>query len=556
MLPLLGEAQVNPSSFIADGDRQLNAGRYDAALKSYARAQLLGADFTHDPVHARALGRCYLAGARPEYDQAGRWLKQSLALDPSNDNTRSLLATALVRAEDYREAAAVYGALIDAHPDDPEFILARERALRQAGEVNDARDAMRIWLERNPHIVSVRVEYALLLAYQRQLDDSRQQFQMALNYEPANTAALVGMAKVTSWQGDQASALKQYDRLLSLHPGLYDAVVGKAFSLLWMGRRDDARPLLLSASRQHPADEDVREALRSMGITPPAVQAKQSEPAPPRKTSVPRESSAPTPSTDTPAQAAVLPTKVTPPTSIAASGAPWWQRLDWRSLSAVAGLLGAAIWFAALVVSQRARARRRVRLQQLAQRPLESDSPEPIAGEPEPSAIEKANEAEPKQIATAGELVSIALPRIDPRPATRLAGSLRGIKVVVVGANEVVVAVETRLLQAAAASVSTFDAWQPALHFADSTPPDLLVLNPSTSDGWTAMTAFAWLLVNRPELRSRTLLTLSVRDSDTESFCSQYASHYLFHPFDPAEFFTAVQRTLASEKAMRAASGI
>ena len=160
------------------------------------------------------------------------------------------------------------------------------------------------------------------------------------------------------------------------------------------------------------------------------------------------------------------------------------------------------------------------------------------------------------EVSLAVDLTPPAIPHGPRQPAARLAGVLRGARVVVVGANEAVVAIETRLLQAAAATVSTFDAWQPALHFADSTPPDLLVLNPSTSDGWTAMTAFAWLLVNRPELRSRTLLTLSVRDPETDAFCSQYATHYLFHPFDPSEFFAAVQRTIKAEQPLRVASGI
>ncbi len=585
-VPLLLFAQRD--ALLAEGDRLLSAGQIDAALTAYTRALEGGSDFSHDALHARNLGRCYLSAAHPDYGQAVRWLKQSLAADPTADDTRAWLARAQSAVGAYDDAARTYRALADAHPEDPDYILSCARALRQAGKPDAALEAIRASLDRNPHLTAVRVEYARQLSYQRQLEEARRQFLLALRLEPDNLGAQVGLAKVTSWQGDQRGALEQYERILAGHPGLYDALVGKAFSLLWMGRSEEAKPLLESAARRHPEDDDVREALRSLGITiaAPLVRSEMPRERPlmpvlpagsarrqtrltapqPRPATASKSPPARAPASRIPPVREVTSPAANRPAAAAAPAIvmpPWWYDLRWRDLATIGAVTLIMIWVAGVLVSYRVSARRRARIAALSQsappRPYNWTAVPPLMTDPAPSEMEAAAADEWPQItAEATEPESPAPTPAESRPAPPARAAepvLRGLRVIIVGSSPAVLQIEQRVLAAASAAVSAFDSWQTAMDFADALPPDLLVINPMTVDGWTAATAFTWLRSNKPSLLRRTLLTLSVHDDTTDAICSELGGACLYHPFGPTEFLDAAVQVLHGNSAASAAAG-
>ncbi|MGI9102869.1 MAG: tetratricopeptide repeat protein [Terriglobales bacterium] len=548
VVPLLAFAQAgDAASLLAEGDRSLVADHFDAARNAYTAALNAGADLAHDALHSRNLGRCYLSAAKPDYAQAVRWLEQSVRIETSDD-ARRMLARAQTGMGDYEAAAESYRLLSLSHPQEPDYILGCARSLRQAGKTDGALDYLRDTLERAPSLTSVRVEYGRLLSFQRQLPEAKRQFELVLAADPQNLGAQLGLAKVTSWQGDQQSALRLYERIFERNPGLYDALVGKAFSLLWTGRVEQARPLLLEAAHRHPDDQDVREALHSIGSpvpelpaaaasaerpsrkpgstdkSPVKLAAKAPErPSPKRSPTISRPRYATRdllPHADPPSRQKSLVRRILDPLL-----SPISLRFAWYLASAGGVLL--LIVVLAGVIPWPARA----------SRPL----PKPYTGLPRPKRAARASVEKPAAPEPAMTAASASTPPASAEVASpkEVSSALSGNTVTLVGNNDAVLQLQARVLSAAGANVSGFDSWNAAWNFLDGTAPGLLVLNPLTADGWTALTIFAWLTANRPDLVARTLVTMSVMDEAGEQFCRSRGASFLYHPFGAGEFLAA-----------------
>jgi tetratricopeptide (TPR) repeat protein len=578
---VMARAQDDAGSLLAQADRSLAQGRIEAARQTYERALQTGARLDDDYLHSHNLGRCYLSSARPDFPQAARWLENAQRLNPAAEDTRRLLARAQTALGAFDAAAANYRILADAHPSNTEYVLALAETLRQAGKTETALDYLRADLQRFPNLNGVRLEYARFLAYQRQFVEARRQYELVVGADPDNVAAQVGLAKVISWQGDQEEALRRYDRILQRSPGLYDALVGRAFSLLWMGRQDEARTLLVQASRRHPEDREVAEALRSLGVDPaelspapapappmtPVVAAEPvaapdsaAEKLPPpaaakRETASP-QAAAPRPlrpvETRKKAQAPVpapVSASAPAPQATAPSTAP---ATTFAPLPLAAALLAGGVVILLVLRRAMGRARRKPAVPRV---PLADPAPatSSTAALPLPESAGKTSTA-------ASEAPVMAIPAIVPaatippaeenRPPHSEAAiapddALSGARVVIVGKEKAVVEVELRALAAAHCAVATFAGWPEALDWMEQNSPDILLLNTLLGDGWTAMTAYLWLAVNRPELQPQTLLALTVPDADWERSHATGGAHCIYHPFQPSELVAVARSLLA-----------
>ncbi len=545
--PLLAAAQAgNTAALLADGDHFLQAGDTRAALQAYTRALHEGADFSHDSLHSRNLGRCYLSTTRPDYSQAARWLQQSLKIE-SSDDARLLLARAQTGMGAHEASAESYRVLALAHPQNPDYVLGCARALRQSGKVDGALEWLRAALERSPGLTSVRVEYGRLLAFQKQLPEAKRQFETVLASDPENLGAQIGLAKVTSWQGDQGSALRQYDGILRRNAGLYDALVGKAFALLWSGHSAEARPLLQQAARRHPEDEDVREALLSLGVAVPERARKTSGDEAPA-TQIP--ASRPVSKAASPAR---IPEKNSKRTAARAGdgsshgvGSRIVDQLLTHKMAWAAGILGSLSLMLVVLMGTIPRRSRPATVQVM--RIIL-----PLRDTGLAKAVERRIKGEKQAAAAAREVsrrASSALPVTNADTAASAGKDrLAGAKIVLIGSNRAVLQFESRVLTKAEAEVTGFESWHAAVACLSSHEPDLLVLNALTADGWTALTMCAWLSANRPELVRRTMVTISVHDKDADEFCRAHMGSFLHQPFGVNEFLGAVGALLSQRNA-------
>ena len=185
--------------------------------------------------------------------------------------------------------------------------------------------ALREHLNSHPEDAAARMELARDLSFAKRFRESEQQYSILLQQDPANLHARVGMAKIASWQGDWDLALGRYDAVLQRSPRFYDALVGKGFTLWWMGRKDEAASVFATATRMHPDDREVRDALRQLGTESPAPASRE-----PVITGRPKESlgtgSTVHPRGATPDPVSSFPEPVAPTASLPATPARtnWW----------------------------------------------------------------------------------------------------------------------------------------------------------------------------------------------------------------------------------------
>jgi tetratricopeptide (TPR) repeat protein len=95
--------------------------------------------------------------------------------------------------------------------------------LELAGRDDDARDAYRSALERNPSLVSARINLGRLLHCQNRLAEAEAMYRAAFAQEPGNTLAAFNLGVALEDQGRTAEAVEAYRRTLALDERYADA---------------------------------------------------------------------------------------------------------------------------------------------------------------------------------------------------------------------------------------------------------------------------------------------------------------------------------------------
>jgi tetratricopeptide (TPR) repeat protein len=539
LFTIVCSAADDATSLVSTADALLAERKFQRARVLYEQALAAGFRFEHDLPHARNLAAAFLNSTPPDLANGIKWLRIALQLDPNNDGLRADLAKVLLRSGDVEGAVNNYQVLVDSHPQSSEYVIGLAAALRQGGKGVASLQLLQAAVEKFPNLLAVRIEYARQLNFTKQFREAKQQFSAVLGRDPDSLIAQVGMAKATSFQGDQETAIAIYDRILRRHPGLYDAIIGKAFALLWSGRTAEARVLFEKGLRRHPDDQEVREALSSLSGSEVgrsrAVPQDSSEQAP-------RRPAQPASSEDRRRSAGKA---ATPRQAAEAAWQPGPMAEHDTSTSArLAILLVAAVICCVVAAAVHAvRGARLVKRPDFVEKPAEEDKgpgislpeieapPDTLAVLPALAIEEAAGPAKAVELLGAIEITE------QPAPARMRP------EVLVIGGSENLAELERRWLEFLGAESLWERNWIEATARLRDAPPDVMVLNAITDDGWTSLRMFNWIATNQAPLRTRSLVIVGAGEF-AEFGQFDFEARYLFEPFGASQWQDAVKSML------------
>lgn len=195
------------------------------------------------------------------YDEAGRRLDELHAIDPGNANVLVKLALLRRVEEKWDEAAHWCREVLRIDPTDNETRLNLGSALVQLGDRKGALDAYAEVVSRDPRHAEAWERMAGLYADEGRHDDARLAYETAVSLTPDDPDVQVSFAQALEDAGDTTGALVRYGRALELDPGAAAAVNGKALLLSHAGRAREAARVLREAL---PALHDSLDALNNL----------------------------------------------------------------------------------------------------------------------------------------------------------------------------------------------------------------------------------------------------------------------------------------------------
>lgn len=198
------------------------------------------------PAAEAALDSARTAAGQDRHQDAIRWYRRAIAIDPSleNDVLRDM-ADQYTWASEPDSAVTLYRAYLATHPNDIDAEIGLGRALAWSGEYDEA---IRTYEAALPHAGDRRNEILVGIARVTSWRDKHSlalsQYEAVLAADSTNIDARIGRAQVTNWSGKHREAAVLYQEILDDHPDNTDAREGLAAAQFWMGRTDLARETL------------------------------------------------------------------------------------------------------------------------------------------------------------------------------------------------------------------------------------------------------------------------------------------------------------------------
>ncbi len=135
------------------------------------------------------------------------------------------------------------------------------------------------------------------------------------------------------------------------------------------------------------------------------------------------------------------------------------------------------------------------------------------------------------------ELHSSAPPLTLHRIEEKKPEPMAGVRVLVIGGPETLIAEEEAILASLGAAVASVRSFSEAIGRMLRNPADLMLMNEPTVDGWRSQNMAVWLEQNRPDWLNRMLFTNSVTHAVTDG---PTKIHCMLQPFSSAEFLDCV----------------
>ncbi|MEM9681932.1 MAG: tetratricopeptide repeat protein [Pseudomonadota bacterium] len=206
------------------------------------------------------------------------------------------LAFDLHQQGDFDAALAIYRALLQSHPDNPQILGLLGSACRMTGESDEAVDCLEKAVAAAPLRIDLKAEYGLSLAetgrYEEALElledllpalSAQQQdagvvyaalgdaclgldrlyeatgyYRTAIAKEPENTAASVNLGTALQRLGRHKEALAAYEAALRLEPSNVSAMTNLGVALQESGMLEDSLAILKCAAALEPTDPGIR----------------------------------------------------------------------------------------------------------------------------------------------------------------------------------------------------------------------------------------------------------------------------------------------------------
>lgn len=236
-----GESSAPAEDVFRSGYRQFQAGRFDAAAETLARAVRAAPDHT---AAVEYLGRSLLAMGR--YDAAiGHF--QDLSRRPGNETVGRLLeARAMAASGDKLGARAAVERAIAANQADREtYALCGELSL-QLGDAAGAVTCLDTALARDPGNVAARAMRGEALVRLGAIDKGIAELDAAAAAAPSEPATWRRAGRVLQSLNRPRDALARFERVLAIAPRDPEALIAVANTHLALGEFDQARTMALS----------------------------------------------------------------------------------------------------------------------------------------------------------------------------------------------------------------------------------------------------------------------------------------------------------------------
>lgn len=211
-------------------------------------------------------------------------------------NTTLKLAFDLHQQGDFSAALAIYRALLQSYPDNPQVLGLLGSACRMNGDAEEAAEYLRRAVAAAPLRIDLKAEYGIALAEAGQheqaadlledllpalsaqkqdaavvyaalgdaclglerLYDAVGHYRTAIAMEPENTAAAVNLGTALQRLGRQAEAIAAYESALRLEPSNLSAMTNLGVALQESGQIEDSLAILKCAAALAPNDPGIR----------------------------------------------------------------------------------------------------------------------------------------------------------------------------------------------------------------------------------------------------------------------------------------------------------
>jgi putative PEP-CTERM system TPR-repeat lipoprotein len=190
------------------------------------------------------------------HSEALRLARELQKLDPASPTGLILEGDARMAAEDYAQAAQIYGKVLERHKDSV-LAVKRHEALLRSGDVQEAEDSLLSWLKTYPQDQIVRAYLAESYIKRKLNPQAIEQYQTLLRAVPNNATLLNNLASLYQEEKDPralATAEKAY-KLQADNPGIADTL---GWILVSQGDTKRGLPHLEKAAARAPKQPEIR----------------------------------------------------------------------------------------------------------------------------------------------------------------------------------------------------------------------------------------------------------------------------------------------------------
>lgn len=191
-------------------------------------------------------------------------LNRAIGFDAPRDFAAMFeLGVGIARASqgDFAAATGHYDRSLAARPDFPAALVAKARALRELGRLDDALAAARRATSRSPEMAEAQNLLGMCLADRGELSAAIAAFETAVQRNPRSDQALNNLAKALADAGRFDEAIRRYEEALAVNPSFAVAALNLGQTLLGRGRAAEGERYLRQAVRLEPLLFEARAAL-------------------------------------------------------------------------------------------------------------------------------------------------------------------------------------------------------------------------------------------------------------------------------------------------------